>query len=405
MMSRGRLIFIVLSLLTVVTVLGGSLLASTPRERDDGSDSLFKYLSVFTDVFGLVRRAYVDETDPNALMAGAFEGAAEALGPFALYIPEGQLDRYLAGRDIGDGRSGLLVLKERGMAYVVSVVEGSPGEQAGLEPGDLIAALDGQSTRTMPLWEIHTALADKAGREITLERIRLGESEDVTLTLADYPSPGIGLRAEGGVGVLQFRRFDDSTFDDVALSLETLANSDETLPDLTERDRLVIDLRGVSGGDSAAAYRVASLFATGEIGVLKNRQETLETFNGALQARWQGRLVVLANRSTQGAAEVLAAVLKQSAGAVLVGDPTFGHSGRLSLRELSSGGHLQITDAFYTGPDLQPLSSGLEPDHRVPTWGLGESDGEEDVPEADPVLERGIEVLLEDEPEAAEQVA
>ncbi len=404
MISRGRLIFIACSLLTVVTLLGGTLLASTPRHRDDGADSLYKYLSVFTDVFGLVRRSYVDETDPEELMAGAYEGATEALGPFALYVPQGQLERYLAGREIGAGRSGLLVLKERGMAYVISVVEGSPADTAGLEAGDLLASLDGRSTRDLPLWEIHTLLSGEIGREIGMERIRLGQSEEVSLTLAEYPSPGVGLRAEQGVGVLQIHRFDDSTFADIDLSLQTLLGAGDQLPELTERDRLLIDLRGVTGGDSAVAYRVASLFATGEIGVLKNRQETFKTFNGALQARWQGRLVMLTNRGTQGAAEVFAAVLKQAAGALLVGDRTFGHSGRLSLRQLSSGGHLQITDAFFTGPDLEPLSSSLMPDHRVPVWVAAEEDDEDGSP-VDPVLERGLEVLLEEEPEAVEQAA
>ena len=86
-MTRGRLIFIFASLLTVSLVISGTMWAATSsRQGDDGNDSLYKYLSVFTEVLGLVQRAYVDQTEIEILMAGAFEGTADALDPFSLYV-------------------------------------------------------------------------------------------------------------------------------------------------------------------------------------------------------------------------------------------------------------------------------------------------------------------------------
>ena len=100
-MSRSRLVFICISLTTVFFVAGTTMLAAKNRQKDDGVDSLYKYLSVFTEVFSLVNRAYVDELDPKTLMAGAFEGAVDALDPFSLYIPAEAVKDFTATREIG----------------------------------------------------------------------------------------------------------------------------------------------------------------------------------------------------------------------------------------------------------------------------------------------------------------
>ncbi|MCP3957688.1 MAG: hypothetical protein GY719_07515 [bacterium] len=394
-MTRGRLVFICLSLTTVLLVASATMLAANNRQHDDGADSLYKYISVFTDVFNLVNKAYVDELDPEALMAGAFEGAADALDPFSLYVPAEQAEKYQATLEVGRQRSGILVLKERGVAYAVAVEEGSPAALAGIETGHILSILQGKRTRQMPLYEIQSILAGSLGTEIEVERIEpRGQKEMIKFELAEYEPPAVELRVERGVGVLRLPAFHAQIAASVEASLRTLGTSDEALADLTETDKLVVDLRGVAGGDPQAAYRIAAFFAAGELGALKAREETLETFDGGDSPLWQGKVAVLVNRGTQGAAEVLAAVLKQSTGASLVGEPSFGHSGRQRLIELSNGGRLQVTDAFYTGPDREPITDGLEPDLGVrPNL----DDTEDTAPDADEVLERGLKLLFGEE--------
>ena len=391
-MTRGRLVFICFSLTTVLLVASATMLAANNRQQDDGEDSLYKYLSVFTDVFNLVNKAYVDELDPEALMAGAFEGAADALDPFSLYVPAEQADRYQETLEIGRQRSGILVLKERGVAYAVAVEEGSPAALAGIETGHILSILQGKRTRQMPLYEIQSILAGALGTEIVVERIEpQGQKETLKFELAEYEQPAVELRVERGVGVLRLPAINAEVPASVEASLRTLAANDEALADLTETDKLVLDVRGVAGGDPQAAYQIAGFFAAGELGELKVREETLETFDGGEAPLWQGKLAVLVDRGTQGAAEVLAAVLRQSVDASLVGERSFGHSGRQRLIELSNGGRLQVTDAFYTGPDRAPINASLEPDLGV------RPDLEEEDPEADEVLERGLKLLFGEE--------
>ena len=389
-MSRGRLVFTCISLTVVFFVAGTTMLAAKNRQNDDGADSLYKYLSVFTDVFSLVNRAYVDELDPETLMAGAFEGTIDALDPFSLYIPAGQVESFEATLQVGRKRSGIVALKERGVAYVVAVEEGSPAAAADIKGGHILSSLQGRRTRQMPLYEIQSILAGKPGTEIVVERIEpQGQKETVSFTLAEYQPAAVELAVQRGVGILRLPGFNPDTPASVKSSLDALAAGTEALPDLTETDKLLVDLRGVAGGDTAAAYRVAGFFAAGELGALTQRDEALELFDGEAAPLWQGQIAVLVDRGTQGAAEVLTSVLKQSTDAKLIGEQSFGHSGRQQLLELSNGGRLQVTDSFYTGPDRKPLNDSLQPDLRIRP--------DDEKPEIDEVLERGLKVLLGEE--------
>ena len=400
MMSRGRLAFVIVSLTVVFGLAAGTMMAAS-NQGAGAEDSPYKSLAVFMEVFGLVNKAYVEEPEPEMLLAGAFEGTLDALDPFSQFVPANAEDTLKTVEAIGTGRSGLLVLKERGVAYAVAVEEGSPADAAGLIQGDIFSEIDGVATRRTPLLMIQHRLASEPGTVVRLERLRQGDKQTVELVLAEYERPAVTLEAQRGVGVLRVPGFYDGTVESVAASLDTLGRGAEGLPGLEHSGKLIVDLRSVAGGDPAVAYRVAGLFAGGELGVLDRRGEALDTFRAEPEASWAGRLAVLVDRGTQGPAEIVAAVLAQSADAVLLGEPSFGHSGRQGFVELSNGSRLRITDAFFTGPDRQPLTEPLVPDVRV-RRAFGEPEEGEEL--SDPVLERGLTFLIDDETLDEEEV-
>lgn len=403
-MSRSRIAFFALSLIVVTSLVGGGWLADVGD--DTGRDSLYKYLSTFTEVLGLVRQAYVEETDMDTLLAAALDGTTDALDPFSLYVPPSEVEAYAHVRDTGSRLSGLTLLKERGIAYVVAVEAGSPADQAGVRPGDVVSVIDGSSTRELPLWEIQKLLAGEPGTRVELELLRLGEEVRATFDLAPFDTPVALLETvehtdpDGAVRhgtMLRVGRFEAGTAPRVA----------ELLADVRHEasGRLLVDLRNVAGGDPEAAYAVGELFASGELGRLVQRERTLETFGGDAEPAWSGeRLVVLVNRGTLGAAEVLASVLRQQLGAELVGERTFGHAGRQEVAQLSNGGHLLFTGAFYTGPDGQPLNESLEPDEAVSFF--SRTYEERDTPAYELIYQRGLERLFAAaEPPAEQQAA
>ncbi|MDY7095335.1 MAG: S41 family peptidase [Acidobacteriota bacterium] len=391
---RSRLIFLALSLLLVLPILTGTLDA---RDQDGDDDALFKHLSVFTEVLGLVRDAYVEPSDEGELMVGAVDGATDALDPFSVYVPAEGIKSYSAVRTVGDSHSGLMLVRERGVVFVVGVTEGSPADQAGLRLGDVVAEIGGEPTFKTPMWKIQSFLAQEPGTKVTLDVLRSQEHQEREMVLGTFEAPASELRIQDGAAVMRIYRFDTGTTAEVTAALEQARSQN--------LDRLLVDLRGVAGGSVETAYRVAALFADGELGGLRARANELVSFRGA-EPRWQGKVVVLVDRGTLGAAEILATVLRQKLEADLVGERTFGYAGRLKRVELSTGGHLWLTDAFYTGPDDAPLQESLSPDVAVRDTLRNVEDLEDESEEAeDAIFDRGLEQLLSDEDEPAEQQA
>jgi carboxyl-terminal processing protease len=395
-MTKSRFLFFLASSFLVLPILAGSIVGAAVEEPAlPGGDSLYKYLSVFTETLGLVDQTYVEESDQDALMGAALDGVTDALDPLAVYVPEAAVAGYLQARAVGSGHSGLFLLRERGMVYVLAVRDGSPGEEAGIQEGDLIAEIDGRSTRIMPMWEIQELLAGAPGTEVALKLVRFAESSDATLTLRPFEAPAPALEVRDGVAVVTLAAIERATPGRVRALLEEAREAGA--------DRLLLDLRGVAGGEAEAAYELAGLFAEGELGRLERRGEALEGYSGDAPA-WSGRIVILTDRATLGPAELLASVLRQKAGAETVGQRTFGYAGRQSMLELASGGVLFLADAFYTGPDFEPLDEPLEPDVRVDsrqrTFSQTE-EGAEDQEVPDVVLERGLELLREPAAEKA----
>ncbi len=384
-MNRGRILFFLVSLAVLVPLATGTL-ARAVSQDEEGEDSLYKYLSVFSEVLNLVRRAYVDETTIDGLFDGALDGSTDALDALSTYVPGEALDGYLRAQEIGVRRSGLTVVRERGISYILAVSPGGPGAVAGLRKGDILSKLDGASTRRMPLWKLRAALAGEPGTEIGIQVVRRGQTHDLRLELAEYAPPPPALREVDDAPVLTIAEFGPGTAAEVRRLLASLG---------PERSGLVVDLRGTAGGDAEAAYAVAGLFASGRLGELKSRRGTVQSFEGGQEPVWRGRLVVLTDRGSQGASEILAAALAQAAGGELVGERTFGHAGRMAQVELADGGRLFLTDAFYCGPDGEVIDASV-----VPGVLVSESTrrfSETEVPIEDLILERGLEILREAE--------
>ncbi len=391
-MSRGRILFFLLSLTLVVPLLASGLRRAAAE--NDGEDSLYKQLSVFSEVLHLIRRAYVDEVSPEMLLAAALDGAADALDPLSTFVPAESLQVYTAARAIGSGHSGLAIIKERGIAVVVAVAHGSPGRSAGVEGRDALVEIDGVSTRRMPLWEIQSILAGDPGTSVEIEVLRRGQAHEMEIELAAYPRSPVTLEEHEGGPVLRIYDCEPSSLGETEKALAGLVE--------TGGERLLVDLRGVAGGDPSLAYGLGGLFASGPLGSLRDRSGEIETFAGAGPPLWQGRMVVLINRGTMGCAEVLATILKQSGGAHLVGLPSRGHAGRMEMLTLSSGAGLLTTDAFYSGMDGEPLARPIEPDTRV---GDAIRRLDDDQPPSDLILERGLELLRDLETEPRQKAA
>jgi carboxyl-terminal processing protease len=391
-MNRSRLLFLLLSLVVMVPIVTGTLMA---RSEDEGDDSLFKYLSVFQDVLRLIRQAYVEEVSVDMLMEGALDGASDALDPFSTFVPAESVEGFREALAVGARHSGLTVAKDRGIVYVVSVTAGSPAALAGIERGDILTSVGGRPTRPTPLWRIQQALAGAPGTSVALELLRAGAPRSAEVELAEFESPPIEVSMEGKSAVLHLLVLDEATVADVGRQLEELSGRGVS--------RLLLDLRDTVSASPEMAYSLAELFAAGRLGSLHQGESIVESFESSRGPVWDGDVVVLVGRGSIGAAEIAASVLREALGARLVGQASFGHAGRLSLVPMSNGAHLLLTDAFYSGPNGEPLSESLEPDVEV-----GERQrrfADKDMTIEDLTMRRGLELLEGVEAPQLEDVA
>ena len=322
------------------------------------------------------------------LLAGALDGSSDARDPMATYVPLADVERYREVRRIGRQHSGLTVAKDRGIAFVVAVDADSPGAEAGLEQGDILAQVDGRSTRPMPLWRLQSMLAGETGTELALEVLRRGITHDLTLSLDTYETRAPEMETIEDQPVVRLRRFEQRDLEAWRGLLAGL------LADGV--DKLLVDVRGVAGGDPGVAYAMAGLVVEGSLGELRTRDEATIHYAGRESPIWTGETVILVDQGTQGAAEIFATVLRQNGSSQLVGSPTFGLAGRQRLVSLSDGSQVLLTDAFYSGPDGEPINESLVPDVRVFDFGAAVSEDGDEV--EDLALEKALELLRQSEP-------
>ena len=391
-MTQHRTRFLVISLVLSALFSAASWLAAQARREAPEPDSRYKYESVFHETLQRVREAYVNEVDDRQLMAGAYEGAADALGAFAVYVPAEQVAEYRRAKAQARRDNGLFLVRERGWIYVAGVEEGSPAETAGFERGDLVAKVGGEPTRDLQVWQIEAHLAGHADRPVAVTVVRQGENHELKLepAAAAAARPAVRVETVSGIPVLRIGRFESDTAAAVERELRRLGPA---------AGKLAVDLRGTVNGDPAAAFEVADLLLAGELGTLNAREDVQKRFAASGEPVWRGQMVVLVDRGSLGAAEVLAAALKQGAGATLVGETTFGHAGEQKEVELASGAVLELTGAFYAGPDGELLDEGLEPDVEVDE--RSRRLGERDLDIDELILRRGVGVLAGEEQKKA----
>src|SRR5258708_12507789 len=220
-MSRGRLLFLAAPSLLVLPMLMALVVAADPgtgrradwrkgargphgeraeSTEEDSFDTYLKYLKVFSEVLGLIRDNCGDEAETDGVMAGGREGVTDAMDPFSVYVPGKAVPGYVKALATGKSLSGLALLKERGATLVMSVEKGSPADAAGLKVDDLVAKLNGNSTRTMPLWQMQEELVGSPGAKIALEVIRLGQPVQASFELKPFTPPAASVSEVGEDG-------------------------------------------------------------------------------------------------------------------------------------------------------------------------------------------------------------
>ena len=344
-----------------------------PRAQAQGSrvqqQSSAQYIDSIRHAFEFIQRNYVEEVDARVLFEGAMTGMFNALGdPNSAFLSEAEM-RDMAHTTQGSfGGVGLFVSKPPSIdgrpnyLQVSAPIQGTPGWRAGINPGDLIITIDGESTDVLTSDEAVSRLRGQPGTDVNLI-IRRGERLEfpVTLTRAIIEVPTVSHAMIGNIGYLNVITFTPMTANRSREAIEYFQNNGYT--------GLILDLRNNFGGLLNAAVSLSGLFLDG--GEVVSTRSRIPTENHVFTARGRAvvpadiPIIVLINRASASASEIVAGALKDRGRAYLVGENTFGKGSVQQLLPLASGG-FRLTTAHYITPSGANIDRiGIPPDREV----------------------------------------
>ena len=314
--------------------------------------------SILDEALNKILNNTANETDQDSLQRAAIEGMLRSLGDkWSQYLPETEstsFENSIEGQYSGIGV--WLRSDESGLVGIAGVVPTSPAEFANLQEGDLIQSVDGQTTKDQSLATVAKLLSGKPNTTAILSVNRSEETLTFSVKRTDIRSNPVQLKKLTNeivlISISEFSR-------GAARSMRSaLAASG------TERSGVILDLRGNPGGLLVEATDVAGAFLNGGTVVeFYKPGKSPEVFNAIGDGDSKTPLVVLIDRGTASAAEIVAAALQDRNRAVIVGERTFGKAAVQDLTELSNGAAIELTIGYYLTPSGKRLEGqGLEPD-------------------------------------------
>jgi len=343
------------------TQLAGPVLAASDASKQD----VYQQLDLFGDIFDRIRAEYVEEVETKDLIEAAINGMLTSLDPHSSYLsPDDAADMRTQTR--GEfGGLGIEVTQEEGFVKVVSPIDGTPADAAGIEAGDFITHVDGESVLGLTLDEAVDRMRGPVGSEIVITVVREGETEpfDVSIIRDTIKLTAARARTEGETVVLRVTTFNDNTYDNLA---DGLAKEVEAAGGIENVNGVVLDLRNNPGGLLTQAIRVSDAFLEkGEIVSTRGRNpEDGDRYNATPGDLIEGKpIVVLINGGSASASEIVAGALKDHRRAIIVGTNSFGKGSVQTIMPLRGDGAMRLTTARYYTPSGRSIQNlGVSPD-------------------------------------------
>ena len=323
----------------------------------------FETLNVFTKILNYIESDYVEEVDDQKLLRGAIRGMLSTLDPHTVYLSPDIYKSLKADTSGIFGGVGLEITVRGGWVTVVSAVDGTPAFRAGIQPGDRILKIDGQSTREMDLADAVKAMRGKQGSRVLLNISRQGVKQpfDVSVVREVVKVPSIRAELlEGKYPYIKISSFQERTNSDLKKSLNKYRNE-------IAANGLVLDLRNNPGGLLEQAVQVCSEFLDkGVVVITESRKKEIEKRSVVSEPdRIPGDfpIVILVNGGSASASEIVAGALQDHKRALIMGTQTFGKGSVQSVVELGDGSALKITIARYYTPSKHSIqAAGVKPD-------------------------------------------
>lgn len=307
--------FVILAVTLTIAISAYKVGISFSSEKDD----LYRELEIFAEGLAVIEGKYVEEKTPEDLVYGAMRGLALSLDAYSQFLTPEDYKNLLVETEGKFGGLGIEITIRNGLLTIVSPIEDTPAWRAGIEAGDIIIKIDGESTKDITLNEAVKQLRGDPESEVTLTVLREGNRlvEDITIVRDIIKIKDIkrSLILEDGVGYIKIGEFRESTYKDLCKALAEL--EEEGLK------ALVIDVRNNPGGLLNSAIDISSKFLEdGKVVVSTDSRSEDEKLYSAVPFRKKYidiPMVVLINKGSASGSEILAAALRDNNRAILIG--------------------------------------------------------------------------------------
>jgi carboxyl-terminal processing protease len=387
---RGLLAVSIGLVLGLTLSLGSVVLAE--RDVKPASSLPWDEARLLAEVLERVKRDYVDDVDDSRLIEAAIRGMVADLDPHSAYLDPDEYEEIRVSTTGNYSGVGLEVSVENERVVVVTPIEGSPADAAGIQPGDVVISVDGMPVDVTDLNDTVARLRGMPGSEVRLGVLRLPGEAPLTYDLVRARVQVSSVRHEvldGGVGYVRITHFSETTAPDLREAVGEMQRARGGA-----LSGLVLDLRNNPGGVLEAAGEVADAFLDGGLivsadGRVSDARFQLEAEPGDIMDG--GPVTLLVNGGSASASEIVAGALQDHGRARIVGEPTFGKGSVQTVMPLSRGRAIKLTTSRYYTPSGRSIHErGITPDlvaHMPENGAAG------DVSLADPQLDAAVGLL------------
>ena len=324
----------------------------------------YRQLSIFNEVYNRVKEQYVEEVTDKELIEKALNGMLQALDPHSSYMNEEVYKEMQIDTSGSFGGLGIEITTDKGFIKIVSPIDDTPAQKAGVQAGDYITHLDGTSVVDMTLKEAIDVMRGEVGEPITITIVRGTEKPfDIEIKRDIIKVQSVKHRVINNVGVLRISTFNEQTTVGLKKSIEELEGSEN------HPIGYVLDLRNNPGGLLNESVTVTDVFLEkGEIVSIRGREKKdVQVFSAKKGDMINGKpLIILINEGSASASEIVAGALQDHDRAVIMGIKSFGKGSVQTIVPIDSGA-VRLTIAKYYTPSGDSIQAvGIIPDVEVP---------------------------------------
>ncbi len=331
------------------------------KTKKDLSEDL-KLLGIYTDVFKIVQDNYVEPVEAKKLIYGSLRGMLSSLDPYSTFFSPEEFKEFTTETHGEFGGLGIEITMENHKLIIVSPIEDTPAYKAGLKPGDVIIEIEGEPTEKMTLFQAVKKLRGKPGTKVTITIWRKGVEKPfkVTITRAIIKIKSVKTKEldNGKIGYIRLTQFQENSAEDF----------EKALLKFKDKEGIIIDLRNNPGGLLSVAVRIADmLLPKGDLivytkGRTSRSNDKFYSINEPIVSK-DLPIVVIVNKGSASASEILTGALMDNDRALSVGDKTFGKASVQTLIPLPDGSGIKLTTAhYYTPSGKLIMNKGITPD-------------------------------------------